>query len=558
MVVPLRIGGGSRLKILEALASGDAGRLDARSAPRGCTWTPGRHLDRRRGHRRLAGRSSATAATIRERRRRRPSAGRRAGAASATTGTAWRTSSNESGAVRCDRVQADRAEETCTPMNVVHLTASTFFGGPERQMLGLARGSGRRRPRPSFLSFPEGGRCRPFLDASASARVRGACALTHDTPHFRGRGPRDRRPPRARRGRRAVLPRLQGGPARPARRPAAGIPVVAVSRGWTGESFKVRALRGARPLPPALDGPRRLRLGGAGREGAAGRRAGGARRASSATPSTRAVRRPGPDATAPKLLRYLPRNRARVIVGAAGRLSPEKGFDVLVAAAAQVVRARRRRSASSSSATGRAGGRLQQRINARRAWRLGSSWRGFRADLDRFLPHLDLLVLPSYTEGLPNVVLEAFAAGVPVVATAVGGTPEVVEDGVERLPRAARRCRGAGRPHPRRRRRRSRTCATLGFKAGSASGRVHLRSPGGPLPRTASRTGPRGHARTPASGRPAAVARKSRNRTWLPRAPSRKRRHHASSDAGTPVARSRFAAPRFDAKSAGPCRPSAT
>jgi glycosyltransferase involved in cell wall biosynthesis len=55
---------------------------------------------------------------------------------------------------------------------------------------------------------------------------------------------------------------------------------------------------------------------------------------------------------------------------------------------------------------------------------------GFRADLDRFLPHLDVLALPSYTEGLPNVVLEACAAAVPVVATAAGGTPEVIEDGL--------------------------------------------------------------------------------------------------------------------------------
>ena len=55
---------------------------------------------------------------------------------------------------------------------------------------------------------------------------------------------------------------------------------------------------------------------------------------------------------------------------------------------------------------------------------------GFREDLAHFLPFVDLMVLPSYTEGLPNVVLEAFAAGVPVVATAVGGTPELVEHGV--------------------------------------------------------------------------------------------------------------------------------
>ena len=38
-------------------------------------------------------------------------------------------------------------------------------------------------------------------------------------------------------------------------------------------------------------------------------------------------------------------------------------------------------------------------------------------------------MLPSFTEGLPNVLLEAHAAGVPVVATAVGGTPELVVHG---------------------------------------------------------------------------------------------------------------------------------
>jgi len=54
---------------------------------------------------------------------------------------------------------------------------------------------------------------------------------------------------------------------------------------------------------------------------------------------------------------------------------------------------------------------------------------GHRSDMQRIYATLNLLVLCSDTEGMPNVVLEAFAYERPVVATRVGGVPEVVTDG---------------------------------------------------------------------------------------------------------------------------------
>jgi glycosyltransferase involved in cell wall biosynthesis len=47
----------------------------------------------------------------------------------------------------------------------------------------------------------------------------------------------------------------------------------------------------------------------------------------------------------------------------------------------------------------------------------------------RFLQAADFLVLPSYSEGMPQAVLEAMNCGLAVVATRVGGTPEAVLDG---------------------------------------------------------------------------------------------------------------------------------
>ena len=54
---------------------------------------------------------------------------------------------------------------------------------------------------------------------------------------------------------------------------------------------------------------------------------------------------------------------------------------------------------------------------------------GFRADLPELVPGLDLLVHPAGREGLGLALLEAASAGVPVVACAVGGVPDVVVDG---------------------------------------------------------------------------------------------------------------------------------
>ena len=54
---------------------------------------------------------------------------------------------------------------------------------------------------------------------------------------------------------------------------------------------------------------------------------------------------------------------------------------------------------------------------------------GERQDVSRLLKGFDVFVLSSVAEGMSNTILEAMATGLPVVATRVGGNPELVEDG---------------------------------------------------------------------------------------------------------------------------------
>ena len=205
-----------------------------------------------------------------------------------------------------------------------------------------------------------------------------------------------------------------------------GIPVVSVSRGWTGECLSVRLYEWLdRRVLRRMDRVVCVSQGQADKV----RQAGVADE--KITVIHNAVRpgrfaRPKPEYRQ-RLLELFP-VPPKLIVAAAGRLSPEKGFDVLIDAAATVVAER-----PEVSFVLFGDGPLREQLAARIA-RLGLTDKfiltGFSSSLDDYFPHFDLFVQSSHTEGLPNVILEAFAAGVPVVATAVGGTPEIVEDGV--------------------------------------------------------------------------------------------------------------------------------
>lgn len=63
----------------------------------------------------------------------------------------------------------------------------------------------------------------------------------------------------------------------------------------------------------------------------------------------------------------------------------------------------------------------------------GVKFLGFRKDIKELMALMDVFVLPSLWEGMPNVLMEAMALGRPIVATRVGGAEELIEDGVTGL-----------------------------------------------------------------------------------------------------------------------------
>lgn len=115
------------------------------------------------------------------------------------------------------------------------------------------------------------------------------------------------------------------------------------------------------------------------------------------------------------------------LIGMIANVRPSKGYDVFVRACAEVCKRH-------SDVTFLAVGDVDEHVAApiklvHEQLSLGNRFRflGFRTDVSRILKELDVFVLASTSEGMPLAILEAMAAGKPVISTNCGGIPEVVD-----------------------------------------------------------------------------------------------------------------------------------
>jgi glycosyltransferase involved in cell wall biosynthesis len=123
-----------------------------------------------------------------------------------------------------------------------------------------------------------------------------------------------------------------------------------------------------------------------------------------------------------------------LVIGCLANVLAIKGQDLLIEAFSKVTRAF---PAACCLFVGREDGSPYGLEVRARVSRLGLSdkihFAGFQSDVRLCLSAMDCVALTSRSEGLPIALLEAMAMGKPVVATRVGGIPEVVEDGVTGL-----------------------------------------------------------------------------------------------------------------------------
>lgn len=308
----------------------------------------------------------------------------------------------------------------------MHLIATNFYGGPEKQIVEHLRRLNDRQYRGLFVSFDEG---RSPNEAMERARTFGldhrsvpmSCALDCRALWKLTRLLRDE-------GvgllcthgyKSTVMGWWAGNIAR--------IPVIAFSRGYTSENLKVAfyeriercVLNRLAGVVCVSEGQKRYLVS----LGLRNKLTWVVHNAVSSETFTHGTRD-----TRKSVCRRLGLENDSQLVVSAGRLSPEKGHRVLIDAIAKMGN----ENSSVYFVFCGEGPCKNDLVELAKALDVTDQCRfvGFRHDLIEIFQAMDLMVLPSMTEGLPNVILEAFACAKPVVATNVGGVPEVLENGI--------------------------------------------------------------------------------------------------------------------------------
>ena len=306
------------------------------------------------------------------------------------------------------------------PRTVCHLISSNFVGGPEKQILEHCRRLDPDRWRAVLGSFREGRTAVPVIDA---ARELGLPAFAIDTriPWSPDAARQLHRSLREHRVDLLVTHGYKPNAVGFLMRRWSRIPQIAYVRGYTAETWRVRRYetldrwllrRGFSRVLCVSEATRRFLT----EHGVS---------ASRIFTLHNAVNVPALLPPAPLREEFsIPADVPLIVT--AGRLSAEKGHRFLVEALAR----QKRKPSPHLVLLGE--GRERESL-----WRLARSLgvdprvhlAGFRKDVLACLRAGDLVVNPSLTEGLPNVILEAQALEIPVVATNVGGVSEILDGG---------------------------------------------------------------------------------------------------------------------------------
>jgi glycosyltransferase involved in cell wall biosynthesis len=115
------------------------------------------------------------------------------------------------------------------------------------------------------------------------------------------------------------------------------------------------------------------------------------------------------------------------VVGSVGRFEPVKGYDTLLEAAA-LLRTRQPKVQFLLAGEGKEESRLKRLAKELRV-EDRVFFLGWQQEIPEILSALDLFVLPSRNEGMGRALVQAMAMGKPIVATRVGGVPEVLGEG---------------------------------------------------------------------------------------------------------------------------------